>query len=165
MHPEKAIERKVFTAVLEQHKSGVDAAYVSIPFDVEEVYGTRGQVKVKVLFDKQPYRGVLASMGGGCHVLGVRKDIRKAINKTIGDTIIVELEPDTDERVVDVPDDLEKMLAENKRAKGFFDSLSYTNRKEYTAWIRSAKKEETRSKRLRETILKLAAGLKNPSAK
>jgi hypothetical protein len=162
MPPKKAAERKIFTAILEQHESGMDAAYVSIPFDVEEVYGTRGQVKVKVLFDKQPY---LANMGGGCHVLGVRKDIRQAINKTIGDKIMVELELDTEERVVDVPDDLKKMLAKNKKAKDFFDSLSFTNRKEYAVWIASAKKEETRDKRLQETIRKLVAGLKNPSAK
>jgi len=64
-----------------------------------------------------------------------------------------------------VPDELKKLLAQNVKAKRFFDSLSYTNRKEYAVWISSAKKEETREKRLNETLQKLLKGLKNPSQK
>lgn len=157
--------KKVFHAILENDSKGMDTAFVTIPFSVEEEYGTRGQVKVKVLFDKHPYRGVLANMGTGCHILGVRKDIRQAIGKQVGDTVLVELERDSEERIVAVPDDLKKALAKEKAALKFFDSLSFTNRKEYVLWICSAKKEETRKKRLEQTIEKLLAGLKNPSAK
>src|SRR5688572_3618407 len=105
--------KKIFEAVLENHNQDMDTAFVSIPFNVEEEYGTRGQVKVKVLFDKHPYRGVLVNMGTGCHILGVRKDIRQAIVKQVGDTVLVELEQDTEERIVEVPDDLKKLLSEN----------------------------------------------------
>jgi hypothetical protein len=157
--------KKVFHAILENENKGMDTAFVAIPFNVEEEYGTRGQVKVKVLFDKHPYRGVLANMGTGCHVLGVRKDIRAAIGKQVGDSVLVELELDTDERLVEVPDDFQKLLSKNKAARQFFDSLSFTNRKEYAVWISSAKKEETRKKRLEQTLEKLLSGLKNPSAK
>lgn len=161
----KSQEKKVFYAVLENDNKGMDTAFISIPFNVEEAYGTRGQVKVKVLFDKHPYRGVIANMGTGCHILGVRKDIREAIGKQVGDSVLVELERDTEERIVDVPDDLKTLLAKNKAAQNFFDSLSFTNKKEYAQWISSAKKEETRTKRLSLTLEKLLAGLKNPSVK
>jgi hypothetical protein len=161
----KSKRKKVFEAILENDNKGMDTAFVSIPFDVEEEYGTRGQVKVKVLFDKHPYRGVLVNMGTGCHILGVRKDIRQAIGKQVGDSIVVELEQDTEERLVEVPVDLKKLLSKNKTAQKFFDTLSFTNRKEYALWISSAKKEETRKKRLKQTLEKLLAGLKNPSAK
>jgi uncharacterized protein YdeI (YjbR/CyaY-like superfamily) len=60
---------------------------------------------------------------------------------------------------------LNKAFSKNQKAKTFFDTLSFTNRKEYAVWITSARKEETREKRLQETIKKLLAGLKNPSAK
>jgi hypothetical protein len=154
-----------FTAVLEKPDDGIDTAYVSIPFDVEEIYGTSGHIKVKALFDGHPYRGILANMGTGCHIIIVRKDIRAYINKKVGDLVKVELEPDTEERVIELPDDLEKALSKSKAAKAFFDALSYTNRKEYAVWIASAKKPETRKNRLSETIKKLRAGLKNPSQK
>jgi len=149
-----------FKAKLEKPDDGIDGAYIIIPCDVEEVYGTKGQVKVKALFDGHPYRGVLANMGMGCHVIIVRKDIRTAIGKQVGDLIKVEIEPDKEERVVDVPEDLAGLLAKNKKAKEFFDSLSFTNRKEYANWISSAKKDETRGKRLKLALEKLKANKK-----
>lgn len=156
---------KKFTAILEKSDKGIDATYVSIPFDVEKEYGTKGQVKVKVTFDGHPYRGVIANMGTGCHVIGVRKDIRQAIQKQAGDRVAVTLEQDTEERIVDVPDDLKKSLKKYPKAESLFNMLSFTNRKEYAVWVSSAKKQETREKRLKETITKLLAGKKNPSDK
>ncbi|HEY9047468.1 MAG TPA: YdeI/OmpD-associated family protein [Ohtaekwangia sp.] len=157
--------KQVFKAILENPDSSMDTAYISIPFDVEKVYGTKGQVKVKALFDGHPYRGVLANMGTGCHVILVRKDIRASIGKKVGDIVKVEIDLDTEERVVDIPAELQKVLSKNTTAKKIFDSLSYTNRKEYANWIRDAKKEETREKRLAATLEKLLAGKKNPGEK
>jgi hypothetical protein len=65
-------------------------------------------------------------------------------------------------KIVRLPEDLGQALAENKEALVFFDKLSFSNRKEYVNWIVSAKREETREKRVLETILKLDQGLKNP---
>lgn len=161
----RAPVKQVFKAILENPDSSMDTAYVSIPFDVEKTYGTKGQVKVKASFDGIPYSGVLANMGTGCHVILVRKDIRAAIGKTVGDTVSVAIQPDTEERIVEIPEPLAKALARNKKAADFFESLSYTNRKEYARWISEAKKEETRTKRLEATIGKLLAGKKNPSEK
>jgi hypothetical protein len=160
----KATTQK-FTAILEKPDDGMDTAYISIPFDVEEVYGTKGQVKVKALFDGQPYRGVIANMGLGFHVIGVRKDIRASIGKKVGDMVRVEIMLDTEERVVDVPEDLQKAFKKTPRAEAFYKTLSFTNRKEYAVWISSAKKQETRARRLVDTIKKLLAGKKNPSEK
>jgi hypothetical protein len=161
----KIAEKKIFTAVIEKPDDGMDTAYVSIPYDVQEVYGTRGQVKVKATFDGHPYRGVLSNMGTGCHIIGLRNDVRQAIGKQVGDKVKVEIEPDFEERVVEIPADLKKELAKSKKAQEFFDSLSFTNRKEYAQWISSAKKEETRAKRLSEVVPKLLKGKKNPSEK
>jgi len=156
---------KKFTAVIENDNPKMDTAFVSIPFNVEAIYGTKGMVKVKATFDSYPYRGVLANMGGGCHVIGLRKDIREAIKKKVGDRVMVTIQRDNEERTVSIPDDLQEALSNNKKARSFFDTLSYTNRKEYVIWITSAKKIETREKRLNETIKKLNAGLKNPTQK
>jgi len=156
---------KNFIAVIENNDPAKDTAFVTIPFNVEEVFGTKGMVKVKATFDGFAYRGVIANMGTGCHVIGLRKDIRKAIHKGVGDKIQVTIERDTEERIVSLPDDLTDALAKNKKARTFFDSLSYTNRKEFVNWITSAKKIATREKRLNETIKKLLLGLKNPSHK
>jgi hypothetical protein len=156
---------KKFKGLLENPEKKMDIAYIAIPFDVEKVYGTKGQVKVKVTFDGHPYRGVIANMRTGCHIIGVRKDVRKAIGKEVGDVVNVTIEKDEEERIVDIPNDLKNLLTKNRKACEFYDSLSFTNRKEYAVWISSAKKEETREKRLKDTLSKLLAGKKNPSEK
>jgi hypothetical protein len=158
-------DKKKFTAILESPEDCIDATYVSIPYNIEETYGTKGQVKVNAWFDGYPYRGILANMGTGCHVIIVRQDIRHAIGKKAGDKVIVEIEKDTAERILELPDDLRNALAKSKKAESFFNSLSYTNRKEYAVWVASAKKIETREKRLSETIKKLLSEKKNPTQK
>jgi len=45
-----------------------------------------------------------------------------------------------------LPADFGKALAKNKQEKKFFETLSFTNRKEYVEWIVIAKREETRNK-------------------
>jgi hypothetical protein len=68
-------------------------------------------------------------------------------------------------RTVYPPDDFAKELRRSKVASHFFEELSITDQKEYVVWISSAKKEETRSRRLGQAIDKLIAGKKNPAAK
>ncbi len=143
----------------------MDTSFVRIPLNVEEIFGTKGQVKVQASFDGVPYRGVLANMGQGCHVIGVRKDIRKHLGKGPGDRVKVTIQQDLDERTVDIPPQLARLLKSNVNARKFYDTLSYTNRKEYAVWISSAKKIETLEKRLSQTLVKLLARKKNPSEK
>lgn len=133
----------------------MDAAYVEVPFDVKEVYGTKGQVKIWATFDGFPYQGSLAPMGTGSHVLGIRKDIRKAIGKNFGEAVKVTIKPDLEPRTVTLPVDLEKVLTENPEAKLVFNKLSFTHQKEYVQWIEEAKKPETRQRRLEKLIEKL----------
>jgi hypothetical protein len=68
-------------------------------------------------------------------------------------------------RTVHPPADFVKELRRSKIASHFFEELSLTDQKEYVIWISSAKKEETRSRRLGQAIDKLIAGKKNPAAK
>lgn len=64
-------------------------------------------------------------------------------------------------RTVEVPGELQQLLNNNKSAASFFDSLAFTHRREYVEWIISAKKEETRTRRLETTLEKLIARKKN----
>jgi hypothetical protein len=152
MEPKKKVK---FTARIEQHE-GMDAGYIIFPYDVKELYGVRGQVKVKAIFDQAvSYRGSLAKMGMPCHVLGITRDIRYQLGKTFGDTIEVVVEQDTDAREVIVPEDVMALLLANPKAKKFYDSLSYTDKKEYIRWIETAQRDETRVRRVGLFIEKL----------
>ena len=136
-----------------------DATYIEIPFNVEEVFGAK-RVKVKAKFDNIDYRGSIVKMGGPCHMIGITKDIRKKIGKDEGDIIFVEVEKDEEERVVEIPDDFAKAMEENQEAKEFYEKLSYSSKRKYVNWINSAKKTETREKRIAEAVLKLKENIK-----
>jgi len=69
---------------------------------------------------------------------------------------------DTQKKIVTLPDDLATVLKKNKKANEFFQTLSFTNKKEYVEWIVTAKREETRNERIKGTIERLEKGWKNP---
>ena len=56
------------------------------------------------------------------------------------------------------PADLVAALKKNAKAKKTFDAFSPSHRKEYIQWITEAKRDETRQKRLAQTIEWLAEG-------
>lgn len=62
-----------------------------------------------------------------------------------------------------LPNDFAAALKNAQKEKSFFDGLSFTNKKEYVEWIVSAKREETRTTRVSESIARLAKGWKNPA--
>jgi hypothetical protein len=69
---------------------------------------------------------------------------------------------DAVKKIVYLPDDFATVLKKNKKQENYFNSLSFTNRKEYVEWIVTAKREETRNERLKGSIERLAKEWKNP---
>lgn len=60
----------------------------------------------------------------------------------------------------EIPEELERALAKNKKARAFFDQLAPSYRKRFTGWISMAKRNETRDRRVRESIALLEKGKK-----
>jgi hypothetical protein len=69
---------------------------------------------------------------------------------------------DPKQKTIRLPEDFQTVLRKNKKQKEFFDTLSFTNRKEYVEWIVTAKREETRNERIKGSVERLAKGWKNP---
>ena len=147
-----------FEAIIKEipEKNG---AYIEIPFDVQKEFGSK-IVKVKAKFDGIDYRGSIVSMGDGIYIIGILKSIRIEINKEAGDKIFVEIEKDEDVREVELPLDFKTELEQNEEALKFYNGLSYSAKKKYYQWIISAKKEETRQKRITEAVSKLESNIK-----
>ncbi len=148
-------DARTFSAIIQA--AGKGGAYVTVPFDVEAVFGAK-RVPVRARIDGEPYRGTLVRMGSPDHILLVRKDIREKIGKQPGDTVDVVLDKDVSERTVDVPSDLAAVLSAEPDVRAFFDGLSFTNRKEYVNWITEAKRTETRQARIAKTLALLKSG-------
>lgn len=112
---------------------------------------------VKATVNGYTWRGNVARMGGE-FLVGLSKAVRTAAGVQAGDQVQVELELDTQERTVDLPDQLSAALAADAEAKAGFDGLSYTHRKEYARWIAESKKPQTRDRRLAKALELLREG-------
>lgn len=141
---------KKFNAIIKKIEDK-DGAYIEIPFDVEEVYGSK-RVKVKATFDGIEYRGSIVKMGLPCYIIGITKAIRKMLAKEPGDIIEVTVEKDYEERIIELPEDFKERIESDNNIKEFWNSLSFSIKKKYVVWLTSAKKEDTRKKRLEKVI-------------
>lgn len=61
---------------------------------------------------------------------------------------------------LEVPPDLEAALAANQQAGDMFNRLSPSDRKQFLWWVISAKTPETRKKRIKMTVKRVAQGKK-----
>ena len=152
------MKRYIFEAEIKRHE-GKDATYIEVPIDVEKEFGAK-RIKIKAKFDGVEYRGSIVKMGLPCYMIGITKEIRSKIGKTYGDIISVELERDEEERIIELPIEFKDKLVQNSDAYKFYESLSYSQKRKYFQWITSAKKEETKIKRMDEAIIKLKDKIK-----
>jgi bifunctional DNA-binding transcriptional regulator/antitoxin component of YhaV-PrlF toxin-antitoxin module len=147
--------RVEFTAVVQSHESG--GAFVEFPHDVEELFGVKGRVPVRVTFDGEPYRGSMVRLGTPKHILGVLKEIRQKLGKGPGDRIRVTVELDDAPRVIALSPDVE---AAYKKAGVLarYRAMSFSHQREHARWIEEAKQAETRARRIAKSVADLKAG-------
>jgi Domain of unknown function (DUF1905)/Bacteriocin-protection, YdeI or OmpD-Associated len=153
------MKKYTFEAEIRAGRGG--GAYVVFPGDTEKEFGTKGKVPVSATIDGISDRGGLFTMGTPYHLLGVPKAIRQQIGKGPGEVVTVVLWKDEAPREVDIPPAF-KTLMKKAGVLPFFESLSFTHRKEYCRWITEAKKEETRTRRLEKALEMLKKGVRTP---
>lgn len=73
-------------------------------------------------------------------------------------TIPRELNPKFKKPVAEIPSELVELLDANPKAKATFESFPPSHQREYINWISEAKREETKQRRLQQTIENLQEG-------
>ena len=143
-----------FRALIEGARGG-GGTWVEVPPSVVQELGGAGRISVRATFDGVPYRGSVVSMGGGGGmVIGILKEIRSSLGKNVGDEVLMTLELDEAPREVEVPEDLERGLADAGLTEAF-EGLSFTRRKEIAGGVSAAKKPETRQRRIGAALQEL----------
>ena len=136
---------------------GMEVAGLRPPFDVPAIFGTKARVPVRGTINGYPFRSSLSNMGSG-HMMAVNKELRAGGKCKAGDVVDVVLERDREERVVQVPDYIRKVIASDKTTQKTWDSFSFTHQKEWVRAIEEAKKEETKQSRMQKMMDALKAG-------
>lgn len=124
-------------------------SYIRISSAVAEqlMPGNKKSFRVKGRLDDHPISKVaLLPMGEGDFIMALKASIRKALRKQKGDSLRVELE--VDKAVIKPPAELMECLADEPDALAYFSSLPKSHQNYFGNWVREAKTEGTRTKRL-----------------
>ena len=135
------------------------ATGIRVPDEVIAALGPGRRPPARVTVNGYTYRTTVASMKGA-FMFSVSADVRKNAGVSGGDEVDVDIELDNEPREVAVPADLQAALGADPEAGAFFDSLSYSHKSAYVLWIDSAKKDETRQRRIPEAVGMLKEGRK-----
>jgi len=137
--------------------SGKTAAGIQVPNAIVEALGTSRKPAVRVTINGYTYRSSIASMGG-VFMLGVSKDVRAKADVVAGQAVDIDIELDTERRVVTIPPDLAAALDADPVAKPFFERLSYSNKRRIVEPIDDAKTPATRQRRIDTSVERLRNG-------
>ncbi len=139
-------QARSFNAVLERKPGKLGWTIVRVPASVSKAWG-RGAVKVRGKINGFEFRTSLFPDGKGGHELLVNKQMQRGAGAVAGHKAHVRLEPDMEERVVKVPAELAKVLAQSKRLKTFYESVNYSIRKWIADQVSAGKSASTRARK------------------
>jgi hypothetical protein len=138
-----------FTTTLRQAETK-NAAGIVVPVTLVAELGGGKAPLVVVTVNGYTYRGKVAVYDGEC-MIGFSSEHRTATGIVGGDAISVTLELDLAPRVVEVPDDLARALAQAGVTEAFA-SLAPSRKKEFVRQVEEAKTEETRQRRIAKVV-------------
>ena len=131
---------------------------IPVPFDPKAVFG-QVRAPVKVTVNGYTFRSTIARMGGQTFI-PLRKSNREAAGVDGGERVKVRIEADAAPRVVEVPADLASALKARADLWKQWSELSYTNQRESVESVLSAKKPDTRERRIAKVVESVALKVK-----
>jgi uncharacterized protein YdeI (YjbR/CyaY-like superfamily) len=151
---------KRFDARLERLRSRLNWIIVRMPFDAAKVWGMRGQIKVKGEINGFAFRTSLFPTREGWHFLLVNKRMQKGARAVEGSVARFQMELDTDKRTVTIPNELKRILSEDRSLRRWYDGLNHSTRSDIAKWIAEPKSAEARIRRAEQIAERLLAVMK-----
>ncbi len=149
-----------FKAKLQQPEATPSAswAFLVLPLSASAKLPTRSMTTVNGTLNAQPFTATLEPDGQKSHWLKVDRKLLKAANVGAGDTVALEIQPVEQEPEPKLPPELRKALAAAPKAKTTWDDITPVARRDWIHWITSAKRPETRVRRMETACDMLASG-------
>lgn len=135
-----------------------DWAFLILPKDASAKLPTRGTTTVEGVINGHPFRATLDPDGQKSHWLKVNKKLREAAGTEVGDIVPLEILSVGEEPEPRLPTDLRKALAAAPEARAVWSDITPLARRDWIVWITSAKRSDTRARRIQNACEMLAAG-------
>lgn len=136
--------------------------FVILPRHASARLPSRGMVAVEGALNGVAFRATLEPDGQGGHWLRVDRKLRETAGAEVGDVVRLEIAPTAEQSEPRVPADLRKALAADPKARAVWSYITPASRRDWIQWIESAKREETRLKRIVNGCDMLAKGKRRP---
>lgn len=158
-----ASKSKSFRATLERLDNNLGWVIARVPFDPTKAWPERNRLRVRGeirnLNGDQgfAFRSSLFPLAGGGqgYFVLVNKKMQSAAGVVAGLAAKFTLEPDLEERAAVVPPELNKLLAQNKSFRRWYDALPYSVRKDCGNWVMAPKSAATRQSRAEQLAERL----------
>lgn len=157
MKPNSLPSRKSFTAPLERLRSNLGWTVAYLPFDVPKTWKLRGRARVKGEINGFAFRTSLFPTGDARHFLLINKRMQQAASARLGDVADFSLQPDTEERIISIPPELNRILKHDRSLLRWFSQLTYSTRKWIADWVAQSKGAASRQRRAEQVAEQLLA--------
>lgn len=137
---------------------GSSWTFLLLPGSASAKLPTRGRTSVTGSLNGSPFRATLEPDGQKSHWLKVTRKMREAAGAEVGELVSLEIVPVEKEPEPQVPVDLRKALAAAPKAREIWSDITPLARRDWIDWITSAKRPETRARRVENACDMLAAG-------
>jgi len=137
---------------------GASWSFLILPKNASSKLPTRSMTTVKGTINDYAFRATLEPDGQRSHWLKVNRTLREGAGAQVGDVVTLEIMPAGKEPEPKVPADLRKALAAAPEARGLWSDITPVARRDWIHWITSAKRPETRARRIDNACEMLAAG-------
>ena len=144
-----------FEATLWAGIEGKGWTFVTLPAAASEKLGSRGRIAIRGTINGHDFQTSAFPDGKGSHQFMVNAAMRKGGAVEQGGTARFSIEPESDEVATEVPVDLKKAIGKSKVARALFESITPKARADWVKWVESAKKAETRERRVAEAVRRL----------
>jgi Bacteriocin-protection, YdeI or OmpD-Associated/Domain of unknown function (DUF1905) len=127
---------------------------LEVPEEIVVALGGGKRPPIRITINGHSWKSRLAIMRGR-YLIGLSKANRQAARVATGDDIDVDVELDTEPRFVVEPKEFTAALDADPIARAAYELLSHTHKREHVHAIESAKRPETRSRRIEVAIATL----------
>lgn len=146
---------KRFEARLERMRSRLNWTIVHVPFDAHEVWGLRGQIKIRGEINGFGFRTSLFPTREGRHILLVNKRMQKAARAREGSTASFQIALDAEKRMVAVPREFEIILNRERALRRWYEGLNHSTRNDIAKWVTDPKSSSARVRRAEQIAERL----------